>query len=357
MHKKIFLQILVTLYFLVCACGIYADTPEVLYTAQVPVKSDDTKNRLDVLPEALQQVLVKVSGNLNITNIPQLNSQLPSANAFLQSYSYKSYNNENGQKSLYLQVEFDSQSINTLLQEAGQKIWSEERPQIIVWLATSNTNEKDNKIKIITKNNNDFLVNAFEDYAIRFGLPITWPTLDHEDTLKISAINICHLDTTTLQSTIQKYPADLILAACLNKSGTSWSANWKLIYMNHIEKWESKADNIDQLLNISFQKIFSIITNLSANSESAQDKNHIVLHVSNVNSLEEYSKIINYLRKFHSVKQIQLAQVRPNEIDLSIIYAEDIKKLQDSIQQDNHMLIAEPNKNTDTEIFYIMSNK
>jgi len=309
-----------------------------LYVAQILVPNNDTKARMDALPAALEQVLIKTSGNINIANLPQIRSQLTSANAFLQSYSYTTHNID-GKKSLFIQIEFDNKAVNNLLQQTGQKVWNEERPQILVWLATSELNPKDREVKILAKNSANPIVDIFQDHANQFGLPIAFPEMDAQDILSISALNICHANTNIIKTAAKRYNADIILTGCLDKTGNIWQGQWQLIAKDkdNIEKWSDTANNSDQLVAESFQKIFPTITKLFVNSKTPEQK-LITLHISNINGLDGYSKVIKYLRTLHPVKQVQLAQIKPDGIELGVVCSSS-NLLQEAIKNSNKPLL------------------
>lgn len=311
-----------------------------LYVAQILVPSNDIKARMDALPAALEQVLIKASGNINITKLPQIRSQLTSANAFLQSYSYTTRAID-GKKSLFIQVEFDNKAVSNLLQQTGQKIWNEDRPQILVWLATSELNLKDREVKILAKNSANPIVGIFQDHAIQFGLPIAFPEMDAQDILTISALNICHANTDIIEAAAKRYNADIILAGCLDKTKNIWQGQWQLISLDkdNIEKWSDTADNSDQLVAKSFQKIFPTITKLFVNSKTPEiEQKLITLHISNINGLDEYSKVIKYIQTLRPVKQVQLAQIKPDGIELGVV-CNNSKTLQEAIKNSNKPLL------------------
>src|SRR5438552_2170701 len=60
-----------------------------LYTADVPLTGQTAVERQRVMPTALQQALIKVTGNSAISSLKPIQDGLSQANDLVQSYNYK----------------------------------------------------------------------------------------------------------------------------------------------------------------------------------------------------------------------------------------------------------------------------
>lgn len=100
---------------------VYADTSAELYQVELPVASTSLADWQKALAPALQQVLVKISGNPQIINNPAIRGAMAKPDALVQSFNYVSSNTA-GQNSQLLRVRFSPQGIDNLLQSANQSL-------------------------------------------------------------------------------------------------------------------------------------------------------------------------------------------------------------------------------------------
>ncbi|WP_459782404.1 DUF2066 domain-containing protein, partial [Photobacterium sp. R1] len=102
-------------FFLVAlmALPLQAATVNTLYQAQVPLPDSDRQTEQSARVAALQQVLVKVSGQRDITSNDVIQKALENSSSYV---SQLGYGNEQGQS--VLEISFDSEKIRTLLTQA-----------------------------------------------------------------------------------------------------------------------------------------------------------------------------------------------------------------------------------------------
>src|SRR5579863_9810900 len=102
-------KIVMLLFVFVCSMQTaFAVRVTALYQGVVPAMSQSASERNQLATEALSQVLVKVSGNHDILNQPQIKASLSKANDLIQEFSYISAPNLPGKTTPYLlQLDFD----------------------------------------------------------------------------------------------------------------------------------------------------------------------------------------------------------------------------------------------------------
>lgn len=320
--------------FVYMACS-YATEPSDLYTSLLQVPSNEASIRMKALPEALKQVLIKVSGKKNIFNSPVLSGQIANAGAFLQSYSYTMRGTEDGQKILYLQASFEPKSVNRLLKQANHPIWKAERPSILAWVAVSSqTQQNSNTVVILSQNDiNNPIESAFQDNATQLGLPIIFPAMDQQDFSSVSVANICTFNTDILKAATKRYSSDTILAGCISKnSDNSWQGKWFMILNDKIWSWYSKANNITLLSSAVLNNAFMLLTKPLTTNEGSQTNQSITLVISNVNTLETYSKVAKYLRSITQISSVSLLEIDSDNVTLNVVAIGGIEALRNSIK-------------------------
>src|SRR5438045_1501129 len=66
---------------------LYAESVS-LYTAEIPVPSQSIEDRIKAEGPALGQVLIKISGNTQITDSPKVKARMDKADKLVQQFSY-----------------------------------------------------------------------------------------------------------------------------------------------------------------------------------------------------------------------------------------------------------------------------
>jgi len=110
-----FWLLLFSLCFLLPAQGA---VDALLYQGQVPVASYSPEDWQKALVPALQQVLVKVSGNPNIAQVAAVRKAMAKPSPMVQTFAYIDQADSTGKKALMLQVRFSPKAIDNLLQNA-----------------------------------------------------------------------------------------------------------------------------------------------------------------------------------------------------------------------------------------------
>ncbi len=121
------------------ACPVQAEAPVELYTARVFVTGQHEDNRPAAFAQALEEVLVKVSGDGRLTGDPRVDSYAKDADRYVASFSYRDrmagipVHDEQGtrQRPFELTVVFVPEKINRILADLGQTAWLD-RPSILV---------------------------------------------------------------------------------------------------------------------------------------------------------------------------------------------------------------------------------
>ena len=124
--------LLACVIFLMSVCAA-ATSGQDLFEADVPVSGQRPGERQVVMKTALEQVLVRVTGQRELAGSAQ--SLLGDPSRFVQQYRYYTVP-ESEPPRLMLRVRFDGEAIRQALREQGGAYWGgAERPDTLTWLA------------------------------------------------------------------------------------------------------------------------------------------------------------------------------------------------------------------------------
>lgn len=335
--KTINSGLLFLLLFFITA-PISAVTVQNLYQATVPLSANVNTQAL-AARAALPQVLVRVSGNNNVTQISAIQTGLPKASNLVQQYALTPTPTPT------FKVQFDPKAINQLLQKAGQPIWGSNRPLMIVWLSI----DRGQGPALIGTSSADALPSVVTAQAAVRGLPVILPVLDLQDLTAVSMNDVTNDVTGVIQAASTRYASDVELIGRITTTGpTSWNGSWTLILNDQSNKeidWNTTATDLNVLVQSMVNDATNTLAAHYASATSGQASNLISVHmtVSNVNGLNTYAKVLDYLNGLGPVKQAQVLQVDSNHLELELTIDGGVSALTQAIALDAKLTpIANP---------------
>ncbi|MDF2867529.1 MAG: hypothetical protein K0S11_999 [Gammaproteobacteria bacterium] len=281
-----------------------------LYQAMVPVNSQTDSERQKILPEAMTQVLIKLSGNPRLADNVNIRSYLTQAPRYIQQYRYGSLPNL---KSV-LFVTFNSSAIDNILQKLGQKKWVSERPVVLVWLATeANANH-------VTIDESDKIGQLIKLNAQQRGITCIFPAYDLEDMQQVSVNDLWAPNPSPILKTAQRYQADKLLIGRVTQANSqSWSAQWQL---GNAEQWQTinaSGTNLNEVIQQGMDQILlQLVSNdVSPNTGNAP-KQKIEIIVNRVTGLADYQKVQDFLQNLPAVLSVQVLNVGADQLTFNI---------------------------------------
>lgn len=294
--------------------AVFAVRVSALYQAKIPVSSQSAEERNRVIQAGLAQVLIKVSGNPQITSNPHVKARLGSANSLMQEFSYASQPATSA-KPYVLQLDFDSEGINNLLREAGSPIWGQNRPLILVWLESEIPNQP---AEMITSDSANFILPILKQQADRRGLPIIFPAMDVTDLSQVSANDIVTMAIPVLTNAAKRYGSDAILVGRMIQNSNGYTTQWNLVMGDDQWSWtlagktpeDALSSLADNVANTLAGRYASLLTN------SVQAK--ITLKITGISEDDDLSQLMNYLKHLTPVTDVQVDGVTGTDVIVSI---------------------------------------
>ncbi len=228
-----------------------------LYTATVRVADRSEAARSVALADALNVVLAKVSGRLDAAS--KLGAALGNPARLVQRSGYVT----GGQ----LEVGFDSEAINALLDRGGLPLWDRERPNTLVVYPAALQGLREARA-------------ATELAAKNRGLPLVWANAEASEQYPASAL-------TQIAALGQRYEADAVLLARMTGSEQS-AANlrWQVVFRGASQEAGGGAETGPGLAAEQISRYYAV---------SSKEAIRLVMDVSGVDSIDAYANTLNYL--------------------------------------------------------------
>ena len=183
-----------------------------LTTGKVAVDNKSSRALSKGTRQALQQLLVKITGQQDINDYQAVAELHRNANRYLRAYRFTEE-----QEQLYLLAEFDRELIENFLVQQRMPIWGSRRPDALLWLAVE---DQQGQRKIIDDGNQQALAKQVRSLANSRGTPLALPLMDLDDALNISSHDVWGLFPTQLVNAAKRYNVDYVLAARLYPNRT-----------------------------------------------------------------------------------------------------------------------------------------
>ena len=198
-----------------------------LYAAEVPVADQGAKALSRASGDALADVVVKVSGSIDVLQNPVIVKALPGARAQVQQYAYRRADGPDQQ--LTVRVEFDGSYVPRLVSQANAPLWTANRPLVLVWLVVEDSGGR----YFVNWDSAPELSRQLLAEFARRGVPVQLPLYDLADSGAISTEEVWRLYAPALQGASARYDVQEILAGRLVSLTTGGAAgDWSFFEDN-----------------------------------------------------------------------------------------------------------------------------
>jgi len=210
---------------------------EGLYQVREPVASQQPSERDAALGRALQDLVVRLTGDANAAQSPALSESVKSPQQLITQYSYDA-----GPPAV-LVVNFDPASVNRTLTQAGLPIWGANRPSVMTWWL----NDSDGGTALV--GDSQPAAAPLQRAAQDSGLPLVLPLADLSEQLVGTAENIDSGKPDALREASKRYSSDVLLAVHARQSGGSWQAQWRMWQGTNSAQGNAQGADLDALAN------------------------------------------------------------------------------------------------------------
>lgn len=318
--------------FLVNNC--YAEQASI-YQASVPVDSRSSSAFDKGVQQALQQVLIKVSGDTAVNENQTIQQAFPQAKKFIEKYAYE--NSTGTDKKYNLMVSFAPQQVNQLLRNTNLPIWKSDRPLTVAWIVIEQ--EDKNRELLTSDDENNELIEAIQSTAQQRAIPIMLPLADLQSLNSVSVDDVWTPMPTSLQKASQRYRSDAILIGkiALNSPGKKfkWRAEWTLLQQGAKMDWKNKADSVQQLLVDGVNGLANMLAQRYAEKVVNEQEEYLMMAIYGVSDLEKYTNITNYLTNLSSVSALQVEKISDDHVIFKLMIQGGESTLTQALEKDN----------------------
>ncbi|WP_240221671.1 DUF2066 domain-containing protein [Rheinheimera hassiensis] len=268
-----------------------------LYQADV----DSTTSGNEWQRQALAQVLVRVSGKAEVTELPQVKAELAKAAGYVKQF--ENVRQAGGNR---MRVLLDAEKVNQLLQQQGIAVWGALRPDTLIWLVEQNGSERQ-FIRQSSHPANAAMQQAFRQAA----LPLTLPLYDMDDLLSLSETDVWAGFWQPVAQASSRYSADVVIIASIEKQSTDGKEQLRLNWQRQADG-KTLRDEITAADETALMQQFAVVlaTQLSeryASVLSADGGAQFTLQVRQLGNLTDIVQVQRLLQQVVGVSQVTVS--------------------------------------------------
>ena len=377
------------LALLFASSELYALPVTGLYSEQVAVANESDAERNRAFREALQAVILRVTGEERWLDQPAIAAALENAQSYVEAIGYSSEmlevtvdstepaeesevtdvnseaiavdstsdnsaaeqtqataQSEEPVRSLtttreqrYIDVDFSSTLINELLTSANIPIWDSNRPSVLVWMALQD--ESGNR-SLMTSDINDDIIELIQDFADRRGLPVLFPVLDFEDRRNLNEDLVWTLNEEAIQKASARYGADSILTGRLHFTASGELVGlWQFLFQDEADVFDGFSTDLQEYLHGPLDRVTTRLASYFAIVPEASLTETVQLRIDGVGSLQDYSSLLSYVSGLGLVESVSAAQLDGERLELRLGLVGDAQQLFELIALDRDLLPIE----------------
>jgi hypothetical protein len=319
--------------------SVQAYEVEGLFNSEVKVFDRSPEQRMAGIRQALENVLIKVSGNRNVVFAPGV---VPSENqleGIVDQFRYseiesapKSENQAQSdipveagtegsdqaqapQPGLNLWVGFDANAVLRLLQKSNLPVWDKMRPLSLIWLAVQDGSERyllESEIHRKTKKH-------IEKLAGERGLPIVFPLMDLEDRGALSLTDIWGDFADSINIASQRYGVDaVIVGRVFHESEAAWLARWSFYQGQVVSRWESRGENKESAISEGIHGVSDVLARRYSQVLLTNLEPPLIMTLVDITDFNQYAKAISYLEGLTQVVALNVTKVNHDQVEINL---------------------------------------
>ena len=331
------IRFLMVIFLVLLAQTSFAVTVPNLYRAEIILPLVDSEKKLinKAFKQAVEEVLIKVSGNLDgvMTVLPQGQK---SAASWVAQHSITDENDLIELDGEFFPVkkvvvDFYAQSINDFLFSNQLAVWGANRPSLLLWIV-----EQGDFVRQVSGAlaPSDLLNLVAADAALK-GLPIYAPLQDDLDKQAVTVSDLWGMFEGPVITASRRYQTDVAGVVKVNNIFGEYEAHLMVLMPDEepIKLFVQGLDNEDiaEQVNAALAKLFSARYAAVRGQGSA----NITLRVDEVKDFQTLDQIQSYLANIAVVRDVYLNSIKADQVRFSLVLDGDVSKLANAIALDS----------------------
>lgn len=229
-----------------------------LYEIELIANSQSAADREQAIKQALYGVLNRVLVADDIAKIPAVQEVLNGAQHYVKQFQYSliAADEYSAGDARLIRVEFDEDQLLEVMRKSQVGIWSEIRPETLVWLVV----DEDGKRQFYNPDAMPDFASALALAAKIKGVPVIFPMLDLEEQQRISVSEVLGADSRNLLAVSARYEVPAVMAGRVTGKGQCWQGDWAFYFDNKIKQWSSDCLPLKAAMQEGMREAYNVLS-------------------------------------------------------------------------------------------------
>ena len=279
-----------------------------LYAAEVAVQGEDAEERSRAMAEAMQAVLVKLTGTRDVAGRGGFDAIVAAAPGLVQQYRYRVEPVAgDGSPSRFLYARFDSAAVDRVLAEQGWQVWGPPRPRVLVWLTAEQLGQR----RFVNPDAAPEVSAALRRAAGIRGIPLQWPLLDLEDQSKLTTADLWGGFEEGIRAASERYGEGPILVGRLKaQPGGDWRPEWVLYDRTGAQAFAGGAGDLPQVLAEGVNLATDLLAGRYGPAPTTGSSASVRVRVQGIQTLSDYAQALELVGRAAGVNRISLRRAQ-----------------------------------------------
>jgi hypothetical protein len=295
---------------LFCSFATVATDVGGLNSARVAVADRSDAEFERGLANALEAVIVKLTGSSETARTPRSRVVIGRAQRLVQQFGYERLYGDNSQ-ALFMRVEFDARVLSEEMRSRNLVVWGKERPDTLVWIIIDSIKGR----QLLAGQDNHELLGALQNRARARGIPLIFPLGDIIESRAVMGHNSAAELEQALRQRSQIYGVGSVLTGYLQQVLPNlWEIQWQLRVEGESLRWEQQGDLVGLLVEEAADSLADALGRRYAAPALHAHADSIEVTVTGVTSPTDYARTERYLRTVDSVTDLMVRRVNEQAI-------------------------------------------
>ena len=345
---RCFGQLCALVFGTVFAVVSFAKVVPQLNWGHVLVADRSTATAQATFPKALQQVLIKYSGQVNVASMPNVQQFLQQSGQLVQQYSFSAHP-DTPDTPWQLNVAFAKKPIERYLLNSNLSLWSPDRPETLAYIYINDSKNT----QVLNSSDAPLQTKYMQQVAKQRGVPLLWPLYDLQDQQQVSFNQpptspylVGDLPENIQDYWFQRYQSGSLLYGLVWNSGVQWYGSWLAKYNGQSTTWINDGTDVNSVLGEAVAQMANYLAGqMSVYAQSDEVHRPLEVWVSNLGGLQTYKQALHYLQSLAPVTSVSVGEINPNGVLFTVNTQISPQDLMKSLQQGGklqHILLPAP---------------
>jgi uncharacterized protein len=303
-----------------------------LYAAEIAVSNQGEAERRRAYREALQQVIVKVTGEHRWLQHSRIRTAINNAENYVAEVGYRSTGLDS-----HIVVRFDQQQLDTLLYEEDIPVWDRNRASVLLWVTVQGA---DGRRDMLGSSSEHVLLEQARLFSTERAVPVLFPLLDLTDRRLVTTDQAWALDASTLQQAGARYGADSVLAGRLLVTPNGEVVGlWQFLFRDQVHVFDHVDSSAEQYMDFPLNEVTVRLANhFGLVLSEFEREDEVSVRVDGIRDLESHMVLMRYLESLSVVRDARITMLNGDSLTLRVRLAGTRQHLTEFISLDRDLM-------------------